>query len=618
MKKYIVILVFVIISAAFIQPRVHASWRNKHSTLVAANNNNLDVRKMARISDDYQKQEFQKLMPPVNKSASLNQEYDDEIDDDYEQTAQETVAHDYNPAAASGQTSEFFDVEAKRSSVIQLVNDAHTYLKNNETTKALHEFSHSDNFIRGEMYVFVFDAHGNCLAHGDQPELIWQNMYNQQDVFGFPYVQAMIMEAHAVPAGGWVTYQWKNTTKSTFVRELHKDNKKYIVGVGFYPHSKEYAVINMVKGAVALFNSFVKRGAQGNAKEVWSVISYPAGRFYVADLYLYAMDFDGIQVAHGDSPGLIGRSALDYKDETGKLVNQEIINKLKETDRGIWVEYMSRGVIKKAYAEKVTDETGKHYFIACGYYPTVDTKTAEELVKKGAVYMRTNGKTQATLAISDKRSTEFRRGGLYLFVYNMDGVVVAHGGNPDLIGENQFNMQDENGVYYVQEMIKKAKEGSGWVSYKLAHSLQSAYVELIDLGVAKLVVGTSLFPINKYETMQLLIKSGIGYLNTHGEIDTFRAFVKRDGSFVQGDLNLFVFDPTGLCFAYGDQYEFIWKNIIDMKDDAGTPIIKTAIDVVKHGADKLTFTVDRIPQTAYFAPVDKNGKRYIIGSNFFH
>ena len=55
------------------------------------------------------------------------------------------------------------------------------------------------------------------------------------------------------------------------------------------------------------------------------------------DVYLYAVDFSGQMMANGDRPGLIGTNVLNVKDAEGKFVNQEIINKLKNSTEGIWI-----------------------------------------------------------------------------------------------------------------------------------------------------------------------------------------------------------------------------------------------------------------------------------------
>ncbi|RUO73508.1 methyl-accepting chemotaxis protein [Idiomarina ramblicola] len=53
----------------------------------------------------------------------------------------------------------------------------------------------------------------------------------------------------------------------------------------------------------------------------------------------------------------------------------------------------------------------------------------------------------------------------YLFVYNREGVSVAHGVNQSLEGKNLLDFRDPNGVYLIQELIEAAENGGGFVEY---------------------------------------------------------------------------------------------------------------------------------------------------------
>lgn len=515
---------------------------------------------------------------------------------------------------------ERFNLDAKKEAAIKLVEKGISYIMSNPDDKAFSALSHDKRFVDGELYLFAFDSSkksaGICLAHGQQKDLIWQNLINLKDTYGTFIVQSLIEKARQ--GGGWVTYQWRGATKESYVKEVRKGDKTFTIGAGLYPHSKVDAVVNMVKAAVALFNQAMAQGRSDD--EAFSTFSYPLGRFVFGDLYLYALDFNGTQVAHGELPGIIGTNALNYKDANGKFVNQEIIKRLKEVDvgTGIWIDYFSRNAPKKAYAEKVIDRQGKSYFIACGYYPTADRNQAVSLVKKAYQYMKANGKSQAARAFNDKKSDQFRYGDLYLVVYTLKGDVVANGGNPSFVGINQYNDKDEDGLYYVREIIKKAEVGGGWVDFKLKNSFQSMYVEKIDLGVESLVIGCGLYPISKYETMTLLAKSGASYLKAHDTATTFNEFSKKDSQFIRGDLELFVFDTAGICFVYGDDYDLIWRNLFNINDDDGKPFVKILINTAKRGPGNVTFRLNGVMKTAYVEPVQKDGRVYIVGSSFYH
>ena len=291
--------------------------------------------------------------------------------------------------------------------------------------------------------------------------------------------------------------------------------------------------------------------------------------------------------------------------------------KKKEEGEGIWIDYVSKRALKHAYAEKVKDGKGKYYFIACGYYPEINRETTVDLVRKGYYFMKANGLSVATKAFTDEQNADYRYGDLGLFVYDMKGKCLANGRNPDLVGQNRWNAKDEDGRFPVQEMIAQAKAGGGWVSFKTGNSFQSTYVEKVDLGIGDFVIGTGMFPVSKPDTMRLLVKSAIGYLNNRTMDELLERLVNRADQFLRGDLYLYVLDTTGFCYGWGDNYRLIWKNLLNWKDETGKPFIKEMVDAAQHGPDNIVLHMNKCPRVNYFELIEKDKKKYIIGSGFY-
>ena len=522
--------------------------------------------------------------------------------------------HDQEMPEILRQAEQGFDFEAKRKSTIRLVEDGINFFLKSSLDESFNAFSHSQEFKRGELYIFVYDLEGNCFAHGQDEHLIWKNLYNLKDDYNIPIVQNIIKAAQNDI--GWVTYQWRGATKKSYVKEVVKDDKSYILGAGYYPHSKAEAVVSLVIGAVSHFNEIVYTYG-GPPSEAFSDFSYPLGRFVQGDLYLYAMDFDGNHTAHGERPGLIGSNALNYQDANGKFVNKAIISKLKETSGGVWVEYVSKNAPKVAYAREVVDKQGKRFFIACGYYPSADRTQVTALVKRAYEFMKKHGLGSAVDEFTDRRNNNYRFGDLYVFVYDMKGNVIANGSNPELVGLNRWNEKDENGVYYVRELVRRAQDGGGWVNYRVKNSFESAYIEPIDLGLEEYLIGSSLFPISKQETMLLLVRSGSEYLRTHNRMQALSQFTTSGSNFIRGDLFLSVYDPTGIVLAYGNEYDLIWRNLINAQDDFGKQYVRLIINSVQHGPAKVTYTINGVKRVVYTEQVSNEGFTYVISSGYF-
>ena len=85
-------------------------------------------------------------------------------------------------------------------------------------------------------------------------------------------------------------------------------------------------------------------------------------------------------------------------------------------------------------------------------------------VGKAATYAHNHSKTEALTAFSAKEG-EFQQGGLYIFAYDFSGNVIAHGGDRNLIGKNLIGLKDPRGVEVIRELVRLARQGSGWLYY---------------------------------------------------------------------------------------------------------------------------------------------------------
>jgi len=87
--------------------------------------------------------------------------------------------------------------------------------------------------------------------------------------------------------------------------------------------------------------------------------------------------------------------------------------------------------------------------------------------------------------------------GDYFFGFDTEGVYFLHGGNPQMEGQNKWDMQDTNGKYLIRELIGAAKAGGGFVDYWFPRAGQQKAEP--KLGYAELfpqwnwVVGTGIY-----------------------------------------------------------------------------------------------------------------------------
>lgn len=90
---------------------------------------------------------------------------------------------------------------------------------------------------------------------------------------------------------------------------------------------------------------------------------------------------------------------------------------------------------------------------------------AVAMVNKAVAYLKQNGQEKA-LAEFNKTDGQFVKGELYVVVLDMNGVVLADGNKPKLVGKALIEVKDVNGKAFVREELDMAKsKGKGWVDF---------------------------------------------------------------------------------------------------------------------------------------------------------
>lgn len=74
---------------------------------------------------------------------------------------------------------------------------------------------------------------------------------------------------------------------------------------------------------------------------------------------------------------------------------------------------------------------------------------------------------EKALAELNKPDGKWAKGELYVFAYDLQGVLVAHPKNAKLVGKNLLEVPDVDGKFYRKDILEMARtKGSGWVNYK--------------------------------------------------------------------------------------------------------------------------------------------------------
>lgn len=92
--------------------------------------------------------------------------------------------------------------------------------------------------------------------------------------------------------------------------------------------------------------------AEGKDKAI-AEFNKPDGLFIDRDLYVFAMNMDGVRLAHGKNQKLVGLSIMDFKDVDDKPYGKEIMDLGKGAGSG-WVDYKFTDPMTKKIGEKTS------------------------------------------------------------------------------------------------------------------------------------------------------------------------------------------------------------------------------------------------------------------------
>ncbi|SHJ84553.1 PAS domain S-box-containing protein [Malonomonas rubra DSM 5091] len=168
-------------------------------------------------------------------------------------------------------------------------------------------------------------------------------------------------------------------------------------------------------------------------------ITYNDGRGYY-----FATRLDGIEQLFPPNPKLEGSDFSKLQDSNGKYVVRDMIKIAQTTGEGFY-----------EYTWTKPGSTGHHRKVAyIKYFPPLNW-----LVGTGEYVDDLISDLQQEM-IARIESIKFKDGS-YIFLSDFNGVSLAYPAK----GRNMYEVEDSNGLKLVQEMIKIAKQGDGYLRY---------------------------------------------------------------------------------------------------------------------------------------------------------
>ena len=335
---------------------------------------------------------------------------------------------------------------------------------------------------------------------------------------------------------------------------------------------------------------------QNSRDEALEAFGDPEGEFVRGDLYVFAYDFNGTLLAHPYLPELVGRKNLDLVDANGVPM---IKNLMKVAERGGGFLYNvypnpaeeNAEELKLVRALKVDDDL----WIGSGIYLSAqpprfslqDRAALAALVDEALNYALDNGREKALEAFNDPIG-EFVRDDLYIFAYDFNGTVLALPLQPEIVGEKRTEVEDANGVAFVQDSISLAMGGGGEFYYlypnpaeNMTEELKLSRVEKVDdtwfLGAgiygsrasAENLSGEK--PTNR-EELESFVLEARSYALVVGKEKALADFMNLEGPWVRGDVYIFAQDFNGTALSLPYLPSAVGTYRLDIQDERGAYI----------------------------------------------
>jgi len=328
------------------------------------------------------------------------------------------------------------------------------------------------------------------------------------------------------------------------------------------------------------------------------------GSFTRGEQYIWAYDFEGINLAHPYHPEYKGQNKMSLTDDTGV----RMIEAMRDAARNGsgFVSYQFANPVtgtteqKLAYVKRVDDT----WWLASGIYGSdlvIPIETPEMIgellhakVSHAVSYSREVGKERALLAFNNI-SGPFASGGTYIFAFDMNGTTLAMPFYKDKIGVNERNLTDINGVSIGEDKIRVASHGGGYFYYVYNNPADAgkpgfkiSYVEPAGPGW---VAGAGMYlpdvPVRFSEERrrQLVtrVREAAAMVNKTGRGAGLSVFNNPNGSFLDRDMFIFAFDRNGTHLANPYLPGLIGLNRLSDRDRYGSYPVQGLIEHAEKG-----------------------------------
>jgi len=181
--------------------------------------------------------------------------------------------------------------------------------------------------------------------------------------------------------------------------------------------------------------------------------------------YYFIIDTNGVKILYDVKKEIEGINSLNFKNKNGVRITKKILEFIKEKEEGYYTYKWYKPTDSTKEFEKISYVKlfkPFNWIISNGVYKDDLDKEIQNEVLNNIEQMKL-----------DKTNSN------YIFISKWNGLALTYPAK----GKNMYNIQDKNGLYLVQELINKAKNGGGFVQYVMPslkderNTLKVSYVQ---------------------------------------------------------------------------------------------------------------------------------------------
>lgn len=415
--------------------------------------------------------------------------------------------------SCNGVSGEIIQPEKNISTVqdlVYFVDEAVVYSQRAGKDSALTTFADPNgSFTRGDAYIWAYDFSGINLAHPFHPEYTGNNKLSLTDPDGLHMIQ--LMQDTALNGSGFVSYKYENPltgkteSKLAYVKRV---DDSWWLGSGIY--GEKISIPDTIPEAVRTSLQSTVDDAAIFAEKVGKVkaideFNNQSGSFTTNDSYIFAFDLNGTTLAHPFHPDKIGTNESTLIDVNGISIGGEKLMVAKEGG-GFWYyvfdnpDLGNQPEFKASYIKTINNSwvigTGRYLSDIPVNFSTENKENLITSVHDAVSFVNEHGKNAAIMEFNNPNGT-FSNPEMFIFVFDLNGTLLANPYLPGLVGENRLNDQDPYGKYPVKQLIANAEHGGGYTYYFFSDP-GSDYDIKLKLGYTELagkdmVIGSGIF-----------------------------------------------------------------------------------------------------------------------------